>query len=423
MRQLFINNGIWFVWVFLTCQMTIISVVSVRMLNAIYVINNEPVPIVAKQIRGSPTSQISQYICSIFSSTPDKSAITPFQQVQGLTVIIRQSGEVWLVATVEGDGDALFFSSMLAQAEELLHQYIENPLTDFGVKDNFSQIYRILDLFIDCGFPLADDVNSMMQFIPKSSSETRATVNLVHPWRCNGITYKRAQILIDVVEYVDFCVNLNGRPDLQQIRGKISLKSEVNDNPRIRFCWKNSPVFEDISFHRCVDYDFFKKNNSVDFVPPHGHSYLAEYRIQQHQLKLPLDIKSVIVPSKGKFDIRITVNCVEKDVEDIILKFAIIGIRSPSITTKFGKIDVNIDEVIWTIGKMKVGKSAELTGSVNCDDSCRQTCVRVQFKVPETLVSGCELGSFQIEGGDASSFVGAKYETRNGKYQFRAGQV
>ena len=393
------------------------SLPQLDMLKAIFVINNEPIPIVAKMQRGDVEPEISEEICNIIR---DQEKICSVMNNQNHSFCIKKSGEIWLVAVVDGDGFAMLYLSMLDQIENLLHQYVENPLTDFGVKDNFAIIYRLLDIFTDCGYPLVDDYNGMMQFIQvKGKNGEKGQPNLVYPWRTSEITYKKQQVLIDVVEYIDYCMGANGKVDLQQIRGEINVLAEVNGNPKCSFQWKNAPYFEDIAFHRCVDIANFQNSRRLELIPPQGRCTIVNYRMQQ-QTKPPLDLKIAFVPTRGKMDIRITATA-EKDLTDLKIRWSVLKPGASTLSTKNGSLSTSGNELTWTIGGLKNTKTAELSGVIDCDETCRQTTFIVDFKIDGQLASGCEMGTVQLDNADSAAFVGAKYETRCGRYQIRAG--
>ncbi|OHT16463.1 Adaptor complexes medium subunit family protein [Tritrichomonas foetus] len=389
------------------------------MLKAIYVINNEPIPVVAKLQRGNILTDVCDEICGIIRNHPDPTTLQPIINNPNHTYCIKKSGEVWLVAQIDGDGEAMLYISILDQIEELLHLYVEKPLTDFGVKDNFAIIYRLLDIFVDCGYPLVDDFNGMIQFIPKPGFE-KGQPNLVQPWRANNITYKKQQVLLDVSEYFDYCVAANGKIDLQQIRGEIQMLAEINGNPKCSFSWKNAPLFEDVAFHRCVDLTNFQTARRLELIPPHGSCFLAQYRMQQNQLKPPLEVKVALVPTLGKIDIRLTTTSI-KELSNVTIKFAIDSPTESTLITKNGSINNTGDEFVWNIGYLKQNASVELSGTVNCDQNCKNVLFRVDFDLLKQLISGCEMGTVLLDGGDKDVFIGAKYESHCGKYQIRAG--
>ncbi|KAH0788986.1 Adaptor complexes medium subunit family protein [Histomonas meleagridis] len=389
------------------------------MLKAIYIINKEPVPIVAKLQRGDIESDIANEICEIISSAPTPSSILPLVSNPNHSFCIKQSGEVFLAAVVDGDGQAIFYLSILDQLEELLHLYIENPLTDYGIKENFSNVYRLLDIFVDSGYPLVDDYNAMIQFIPPKGKTEKGQINTIYPWRASGFTYKKQQVLLDVTEYIDYCVSSNGKVDLSQIRGDIYALTEVNGNPKCSFQWKNSPYFEDISFHRCVDVTNFQTTHRLEMIPPQGNCLIAQYRMQQ-RTKPPIDVKIALVPMHGKMDIRLTVTA-ERDLYDTNIKWEIISPTASTLTTKNGNITITGNEISWNIGTLKNTKVAELSGGVECDESCRQTTFRIGFRIDGQLASECEIGTVQLDGAEKGAFAGAKYKTYAGKYQMRAG--
>ena len=392
---------------------------SVKMLEAIFVANNEPSMIVSKFQIPPKTTEVAEYALKCIRDSSDPNVFKPIVYNQPHTYFLRHSGEVWLVCVVEGDAQSMMFVSILEKLEELLNLYVEKPLTDFGVKDNFALIYRIIDMFLDSSYPFADDYNGLMQFIAPKGME-RGNLNPITPWRANGPTFKKQQVLIDATEYIDYMIGLSGKVDIFQIRGEITMQADVNGSPRCSFNWKNSPLFDDIAFHRSVDYSIFMSSKRIELVPPQGKFLLASYRMQS-QAKLPLDIKAIVTPTRGKLDIKITINA-EKQIDDLSIKFDIPGAKESTLQAKQGELILGYETCTWKVGRVKAGKSTELTGAVGCSDECRQTVFCVSFST-EGLLSNCELSGVAIEGtADQNLYVGAKYITRAGRFQIRAGQ-
>ena len=399
------------------------------MISSLLVVNQEPIAIVVKTQRGSASSELISEICHLIRDNTNSTQLIPLVSTPKHSICFRQSGEVWLVAVVQGDGPSLFFMSILGQLEDILHKYIENPLTDFGVKDNFALIYRILDIFLDSGFPLIDDFDGMLQFIPCPSQQfnDKATANLIQPWRVNGPTVSKQNLYLDVIETLDNMYSLTTtQGSFSQIRGQIKAHANVNGNPHVIFSWKNSPLFEDISFHRCVDYQVYLNQKRIDFVPPHGDFILLEYRIPQHNVQAPIDFRANVVPMKGKLDISLSLSAntpPKTPVKNIVVRFKVLNPESNNFTTKNGKINLMADEFVWEIGDLVPGKSpAELKGYVCCDDSCRSTVFRVEFLVDlQNAFSTFDLGNVQFS--DSDLYVGVKYQLIAGRYQIRGGMV
>jgi len=404
------------------------------MISSLLVINQEPIAIVVKTQRGTVSSELIAEVSHVIRDKPSNSQLIPLVSTPQHTVCYRQSGEVWLVAVVQGDGPALLFTSILGQIEDILHKYIEKPLTDFGVKDNFAMIYRLLDIFMDSGYPLIDDYNGMLQFIPSpvEQSKDRGTINLIQPWRANGLTNSKQTIYIDVIEQLDNMYSLTTtKTSLSQLRGQIKVHASVNGNPRVSFGWKNAPMFEDIAFHRCVDAQIYNTQKRLDFVPPHGEFVLAEYRIPQNNVQLPIDFKANVVPLKGKLDISLSVSAAtppKTPLKNIVVRFKVLNPDSNTLQTKNGKVTLMGDDFVWEIGDLSPGKgAAELKGAVNCDDSCRSTVFRLQFLVDlSNAFSTFDIGTLQFSQTDSTEkdiYVGVKYQLVAGRYQVRAGVV
>ena len=177
------------------------------MLKGVFVVSNELMPIISKYQETPDSNEIVDTVLKWVRIGQDPNFFKPIVHTENFNICMKQSGEVWIAIVVSGDPQAMLFVSYLNKIEELLHQYVEKPLTEFGVKDNFVNIYRVIDVFMDNNFPLCDDFNSLLQFIPLKENGEKATLNAISPWRANGITYKKQSIAFNVTEFVDYSIS------------------------------------------------------------------------------------------------------------------------------------------------------------------------------------------------------------------------
>lgn len=320
-----------------------------------------------------------------------------------------------MVAKVNGDGSAIMFLSYMMQLETMVVSFLKNPISVDLINNNKEKVLGLLNLFIDEGFPLFHDYNSMLHMMPPLSSGKIST-NPIYPWRSNGLVYKKNQIRFNQTEYYDINYSFNGKVDFQQIRGEISVDSEMNSTPMCGLSFKNSPHFDDIAFHQCIDQNQYLSTKRLEFVPPHGSFVLSKYRINQMNIKCPIEPKSGFNNSKGRIEISISVTT-DKNIDDLCIIFSILGAQDSYFTHKVGKIAQSGDSFKWYIGRVKPLRSIELQGYTTTAILEQHTTVLYKFSC-DGLMTGFDIQPVSIDGGnDFTSSASVGYYTKNGVCQ------
>lgn len=388
------------------------------MLKAIFVVNNEPLAIVSKYQSQPENQEALNNVLKWVKISQDPALFKPIIHTDNYNILLKKSGEVWLAAAIAGDGSPMLFASYLDKIEKILHQFIENPLTEFGVKDNFVTIYRIIDVFLDGDFPLCDDFDSIIQFIPQKGKTEKAQFSAMYPWRATMPASGRPQISFDVTEILDLSISSTGKIINNQVRGVVELSTVLEGNPRISFGFKNSPLFDDISFHNCVDYKNYMSTKRIEFVPPTGKCTLLKYRLQTTP-KIPVEVKTTFVPQSSKVDLRVSVTANEI-CDNVAVSFDVLGASDSFLTETIGSHTISGDRVTWTLGKMKPGKTQELVGTVECGSFCRQTVFMIDFQTEQSLTH-FDIQNVNIDGIQSPPQAKIKYMSKAGHFQIRNG--
>jgi AP-3 complex subunit mu len=105
------------------------------------------------------------------------------------------------------------------------------------------------------------------------------------PWRASGVTYSQNEIYIDIVEEVDAIVSASGQIVSTDVSGSIQCQSHLSGVPDLLLTFKDPALIDDCSFHPCVRYARFEKDQIVSFVPPDGDFELMRYRIHGEQAR------------------------------------------------------------------------------------------------------------------------------------------
>ena len=93
-------------------------------------------------------------------------------------------------------------------------------ISEENVKNNFVLIYEILDEIVDVGYPQNSDTGILKTFITQqgvksaTKEEQAAITSQVTGqigWRREGIKYRRNELFLDVIEYVNLLMSPQGQ--------------------------------------------------------------------------------------------------------------------------------------------------------------------------------------------------------------------
>ena len=118
-------------------------------------------------------------------------------------------------------------------------------------------------------------------------------------WRREGIKYRRNELFLDVLEYVNLLMSPQGQVLSAHVAGKVVMKSYLSGMPECKFgindkiimeakgkaatddaaarSGKTAIVIDDCQFHQCVKLSKFETEHSISFIPPDGEFELMRY--------------------------------------------------------------------------------------------------------------------------------------------------
>ena len=118
-------------------------------------------------------------------------------------------------------------------------------------------------------------------------------------WRREGIKYRRNELFLDVLEYVNLLMSPQGQVLSAHVAGKVVMKSYLSGMPECKFgindkiimeakgkaatddaaarTGKTAIVIDDCQFHQCVKLSKFETEHSISFIPPDGEFELMRY--------------------------------------------------------------------------------------------------------------------------------------------------
>lgn len=403
------------------------------MLSSVFLVNNQGVILIEKQYKEKVSrSEIEQALLAIQTKGNQVPAII---ENGDFTLLLHKQNEIWVVGVCEGDDFAQFAISLVQHIGNLIENLLTKGATELSVKDEYPQVYQILDLAVDYGFPFLDEGNSISTVInrpppdPKVRGSNKIQFDLESPWRQMGVKRLTNEILIDFVETIDLVVSAHGRVEFSHIRGEVQVSSRLSGKPTAKLVMMPSTHFEDVCFHRCCMVDS-PDVKVIPFIPPEGKFVLLKYRLTSAQLNTPVWLIPKFTWSKGSVTFEITMRPdanLPKGIENIVIETEFPrGVNQPSSSAPEGRtsFDTHTNVLTWTIASYSKKETVTLRGSASTEtgfELCgRHPVVTCQFNVTGAIPSGFKVDHLDLEGVERL-FKGIKYIAKAGSYEFRTG--
>jgi len=201
------------------------------------------------------------------------------------------------LAVCPAEVSPLVVIEFLHRIHNIFLDYFGSPADESAIKDNFSTVYQLLEEMVDYGWPLTTEPNALKGMIRPPTVMSKLLQNtstLVSdelpsgtvsnmPWRASGVNYTQNEIYMDIVEEVDAIVSSTGSLVSSDVSGSIQCQSHLSGIPDLLLTFKEPQLIDDCSFHPCVRYALFEKDQVVSFVPPDGNFELMRFRIPQEK--------------------------------------------------------------------------------------------------------------------------------------------
>lgn len=404
------------------------------MLSSVFILNKDAMILIEKQYREKVARSEIDAACLAIR---DRTHAPPAIMSQGdYTILLHQENDIWLIGVCDGDDFATYGVALLQHLGYLISTLLKGGATELAIKEEYTQVYQILDLAIDFGFPFLDEQNSIATVINrppidlKNRGANRIQFDFEKPWRMVNPSLYSNQIFLDIIETIDLVVNQVGRAEFCHIRGELKVNSQLPGKPYCKLFLSNNTSFEDVQFHRCVEIES-GESRVLPFVPPDGPFTLMKYRLSSLNATVPLWVTPHFVWSKGSvtFDIAMKPDAVlPKPVEDIEIRFTFPeGVGTPSLVTPEGRAsyDASTREVIWSVQSYGKKEPVVLKGSAstehNFDLGGRFPMVSAKFIYCGQTTSGIKIEKLDIDRAENTPFKGVKYISQAGSYEFCSG--
>lgn len=274
----------------------------------------------------------------------------------------------------------------------------------------------------------------------------------VIPWRRANVNHVNNEIYFDIVEEIDCIVESNGQVVANDVRGIITCASSMSGVPDLTLIFSNPTIIEDCSFHPCVRYARFDREQVVSFVPPDGVFQLMTYRVVDRNPQAPIYCRPELRYREGTGRLSFTIGpkpmAARKGVtmktssggmgsapvsgsSDVVVEDVRLVVTFPKciktidLSSEVGIIttDPRTNELTWNIGRLPSGKTPELVGNLYLPVGVVQPLEAVSavlhFTVPGQTVSGLSVKDLLLVNEKYKFVKGIKTILKTGRYQVR----
>lgn len=332
---------------------------------------------------------------------------------------IKQAN-IWLAAVTRQNVNASMVFQFLHKTVEVMQSYF-GKITEDNVKNNFVLVYELLDEILDFGYPQNTDTGILKTYITQQGvksqskeeqSQITSQVTGQIGWRREGIKYRRNELFLDVLEYVNLLMSPQGQVLSAYVAGKVMMKSYLSGMPECKFgvndkitvdtvskgvpiaepsqnSSKSAIALDDCQFHQCVKLSKFESEHSISFIPPDGEFELMRYRITK-DINFPFRIIPLVHEiGRSRMDVKIVLKSNFKP--SLISQKIEIKIPTPLNTSGVnvicmkGKAKYKASEnaIVWKIKRMLGMKETQLSAEI----TLLQTDTKKKWNRPPILMN------------------------------------
>jgi len=418
--------------------------------SAIFLLDQKGKVLISRNYRGDIPMTAIERFPKLLAEQEEENTITPVIQDDQINFVFIKHSNVYVVSMTNKNSNTMMIVTFMHSLCKVLTEYFK-VLEEESVRDNFVIIYELFDELIDFGYPQFTDSKILQEYITQDSHKMAvqvrppSTVTNAVSWRSEGISYRKNEVFLDVVESLNLLVSASGQVLHSEIVGSVKMRVYLSGMPELRLGLNDKILFEntgrqgrqksvdleDVKFHQCVRLSRFQNDRTISFIPPDGEFELMSYRLSTH-VKPLIWIESVIerhdhsrveyaIRARSQFKRRSTANNVE----------IIIPVPNDADSPKFRmstgtcKWVPEHSHIVWTIKSFPGGKDFSMRAqmslpSVQAEDEEGKPPIQVRFEIPYFTVSGIQVRYLKIiERSGYQALPWVRYITQHGDYQLR----
>ncbi|KAI3384984.1 hypothetical protein SNEBB_005160 [Seison nebaliae] len=341
---------------------------------------------------------------------------SPVLSLNRISYCYIKRNSLWICGVSKQNVNAAMVFEFLYRLASLMFSYF-GKISEDTIKNNFVLIYELLDEVLDYGYPQNTDSGVLKSFITQqgikiqTKEETKQLTSQVTgqvSWRRENIKYRRNELFLDVLEYVNLLMSSQGQVLSAFVAGRIMMKSYLSGMPECKFGMndkitmeskitrqtneKASIAIDDCQFHQCVKLGKFEADHAISFVPPDGEYELMRYRSTK-DISLPFRVIP-LVRENGRT--KLEVKCVVKSTFKPTVIGQKIEVRIPTPPNTCGcqllcmkgraKYKAAENAIVWKIRRMGGMKETQLSAEIellaNGKSKWTRPPISMNFEVP-----------------------------------------
>lgn len=414
------------------------------MASQIHFLDIKGKPLLSRDYKGDiPSNTIDQFPLLLLEneSLSASGECPPFVNHNGINFVYILHNNLYICALTRSNDNVLAMVVFMSQVIEVFTLYFKS-LEEESIRDNFVIIYELLDEMMDFGAPQTTDTKILKEYITQDYFKLikRSASRVVQPpaavtnsvsWRKEGITYKKNEAFLDVVESINMLITSSGQVLNSEILGEVKIKSHLSGMPDLRLGLNDKGLFggnsqaedglagatnsdvemEDIKFHQCVRLSKFENERIISFIPPDGEFVLMLYRLLAAQfLMKPLILVScktkvhkhsrveILCLARAQIKKKSTANNVE-----IIIPIPE-DADTPKCTPEHGLVKWIPEKLclVWKIKSFVGGKQYHMRAELGLpavndpEEIVPKKPIRVSFNIPYFTTSGIQVRYLRI---------------------------
>lgn len=435
------------------------------MASAVFFMDQKGKPLLSRNYRGDiPMSAAEKFPLLLMEAEEESAVVYPCLSHKGVNYLYVTHNDLYLLALSKQNTNAMEILLFLHNIVRVLTGYFKE-LAEESIRDNFVVIYELLDEMMDFGFPQTTETRILKEYItqhtrifqlkPSAPARPPGAVTNAVSWRSDGITYRKNEAFLDVIESVNMLCSPSGQVLRSEILGSVQMKCYLSGMPELRLGLNDRVIFdsqsnttgrqmaagkpgtraiemEDVKFHQCVRLSRFESDRTISFIPPDGEFELMSYRLNtnvkpliwvdckyiRHSSRLEIDVRA-----KAQFKKRSTANNVEITIpvpEDS---------DSPKFRPTAGKVKWRPEKsaIVWRIRQCAGGREFALQAELglpavqSTEKEGARPPIQVSFSIPYFTTSGIQVRYLKIIESKLQyqSYPWVRYITKSGDYAIR----
>merc|ERR1712183_890045 len=212
------------------------------MIAGLFVFNHKGEVLISRIYR----DDIGRNVCDAFRVNvihARQNVRSPVTNIARTSFFHIKRGNIWICAVSKQNVNAVMVFEFLTKMCQVMTSYF-GKIIEENIKNNFVLIYELLDEVLDFGYPQKTDVGILKTFITQQGvkSQTKEETTQITSqvtgqigWRREGIKYRRNELFLDVIEYVNLLMSPQGQVLSAHVAGKVVMKSYLSGMPECKF--------------------------------------------------------------------------------------------------------------------------------------------------------------------------------------------